>query len=125
MPPDDSHVNGHVIRYVDARFADHDKQHQAEHRALDAASASVNLRLAGMNEFRESLNDASRTFVTRDVLDITVRERNQRIDAVANETKARLDAMRTEAQRAAIAAGVVGVISGVILAILLAEVIRP
>jgi len=111
--------------YIDARFSDHDKQHASERRAQESAVDAMNHRLEGMNEFRASLRDASSTYVTREVLDITVRERNQRIDAVANETKARLDAMRTEAQRAAIAAGVVGVISGVILAILLAEVIRP
>ena len=108
MPPDDTHVNGHVTRYVDARFADHQRQHEAEHRALDAAEKSVSARLAGMNEFRESLNDASRTFVTRDVLDVTVRERNARIDAVARE------AQRT-AIWAGVAAGVLGVIGGVIL----------
>ena len=91
-------------RYVDALLDAHDKHHRVEQRALEAAAGAVSARLEGMNEFRESLRDATGTYVTREVLDATIRERNVRLDAVTRE-----------AQRAAVGAGVVGIVGGFIL----------
>jgi len=36
-------------------------------QALDTANRSMDSRLEGMNEFRASLSDASKTFMTRDI----------------------------------------------------------
>jgi len=38
-------------------------------QALDTAYKSMDTRLQGMNEFRASLSDASKTFLTRDMYD--------------------------------------------------------
>ena len=107
-PPHPS-INEYVTRhYVDARFADHHKEHQAEQRALDAAAKAVDTRLEGMNEFRASLNDASRTFVTRDVMDVQLDARDDKIDALAASAQ-------RSAMLAGITAGVIGVIGGFLL----------
>jgi hypothetical protein len=97
-----------VRHYVDARFQDHDKRHDVEQRALEAAADAVNRRLESMNEFREALNDASRTYVSRDVLDALLKTRDDRISANSN-------AAGRGAVLAGIAAGVIGVIGGVLL----------
>lgn len=47
----------------------HREQHISEQRAVEAAVASMDKRLEGMNEFRESLRDQSQTFARKDALD--------------------------------------------------------
>jgi hypothetical protein len=48
-----------IQKYVDDKVED-------IRRAVDKAEASNNARLAGMNEFRESLKDAQAKYLTRD-----------------------------------------------------------
>jgi hypothetical protein len=61
--------NGSTVtwrEYVDLRFADFQ-------RAVDKAENTMNERLAGMNEFRDTLRDQAGKFVTRDELDLIVK----------------------------------------------------
>ena len=109
MPTSDAdNVPVRVRDYVDARFADHDKQHQAEHRALDAASAATDARLETMNEFRAALSEAQAHYVTRETFDA-------RLDGA----RSRVDELAESAQRSAVlagtAAGIIGVIGGFVL----------
>jgi len=48
--------------YVDMRVAE-------IQRAVDKALESLNERLSGMNEFRASINDSNKLFVTKEVID--------------------------------------------------------
>ena len=98
-------IDGHVRHYVDTRFADHQKEHRAEHRAVVAAHNSLGARLQGVNEFRQSLTDQSRTFVTRDVLDAALAARDAKIESLQGSSQ-------RSAVLSGIAAGVVGVIGG-------------
>ena len=109
----DDHVPVSIRHYVDARFDDHDKQHTAEHRALDAATDATDARLAGMNEFRQSLNDAQRNYVSRAV-----------VDAMDRAMGARIDSLAVQAQRGAIAAGIASGIIGVIGGLIVAGLLR-
>ena len=112
-PRSDAPVPVSIRHYVDARFQDHDKQHTAEHRALDAASDAVDARLASMNEFRQSLSDAQNTYVSRAV-----------IDAMDKAMGARIDNLAVQAQRGAIAAGIASGIIGVIGGLIIAGLLR-
>ena len=104
-----------TVGYVDARLEDHMRVHESEQRALLAAREAVAARLEGMNQFREQMTQQSHTFVTRDVLDAVVKERNIRIDHLQDK----LDLLAGQAQRAAIAAGImsgfVGLVAGAVL----------
>ena len=77
--------NVSLCDYVDGRFKEIEKrltyQLNAMERATDVALEEHNRRLAGMNEFREQLNDQADTFSTRsechllhDRLDNDIRE---------------------------------------------------
>ena len=48
-------------RFIDQRFTD-------SASAVDAALASINFRLAGVNEFRQTLTDQANNFATKDML---------------------------------------------------------
>jgi hypothetical protein len=102
-----------VQKYVDARLADHLLVHDAEQRALQAATEAMAARFEGVNEFRQTLGDQAGTFVTRPTLDAIVGSINTRMDAVVAES-------RRAAIAAGVAAGLMGLIGGVLLARLLA-----
>lgn len=56
-------------RHTDQRFIDHDKlaetRFQAIERATELAAGTMNARLESMNEFRATIADQSRTYITR------------------------------------------------------------
>jgi len=56
--------------YVDTLFAE-------KQRAIDKAENSMNTRLEGMNEFRNTLKDQAGKFVTREEIGITLRRLNE------------------------------------------------
>jgi regulator of sirC expression with transglutaminase-like and TPR domain len=59
--PDASHHSAEYVTlrdYIDARFC-------AQEKATEKAYQAMERRLDGMNEFRETLRDQSRTFVTK------------------------------------------------------------
>lgn len=48
--------------YIDMRITE-------QQRAVDKALESLNERLAGMNEFRASINDANKLYVTKEIVE--------------------------------------------------------
>ncbi len=58
-----------LLRLIDQRFTDHDKLADARFasiaRATELAAGTMNARLEGMNEFRSTMADQSRTYITR------------------------------------------------------------
>jgi hypothetical protein len=105
-------VPGKGRRYIDARFRDHHREHEAEHRALDAARLAVDARLESMNEFRSAMGDQVGHFPTREVVDA-------RMDALQH----RIEEVEIRASRGAIAAGIgsglAGFVAGAIVVALL------
>ena len=101
--------------YVDARFTDHRRVHESEHRALDAATRSNDKRLDGMNEFRDALRDAQASYVTRELLGEVVKERNVQIAALNSRVSDLVANSTRTAITAGVAAGVLGIIGGVIV----------
>jgi hypothetical protein len=99
--------------YVDARMDDHRQVHAAEERALQAAADAMASRFEGVNEFRQALAEQSGSFVTRAVLDAIVAASNARMEVVASEA-------RRTAIGAGVAAGLLGLVGGALLARLLA-----
>lgn len=61
--------------YMDRRFED-------IQRAVDKAEASMNERLVGMNEFRNTLKDQSSKFIPREEFASTVNSLSQKIDGL-------------------------------------------
>lgn len=47
----------------------HEREHQMTNTALTKAEQSMNLRLEGMNQFREQLNSQTQSFLTREIFD--------------------------------------------------------
>lgn len=63
--------------YVDSRFA-------AMQSAVDKAEVQLRERLAGMNEFRETLRDQASRLATRESLDLIAQNHDRQIDALMN-----------------------------------------
>ena len=108
MPDANNNVPVRVKDYVDARFSDHDKRHDTERYALEAAKAATDTRLASMNEWRASLQDITATYVSRDVVEAMFKVQNARMDIIAA-------AAQRAVLQAGIAAGVVVAVIGFLL----------
>lgn len=53
--------------------------------AIAQATAALDRRLDGMNEFRAALSEAQGTYATQEALDVKVNEANRRVDALRDE----------------------------------------
>jgi len=77
----------HVLRFVRALLDEHDRRYEqrfvAQEKAVDTALLSMNERLAGMNEFRSTLQDQQRTFVSRSDVDTRLQALVERLDGTA------------------------------------------
>ena len=56
----------YMTREFDLRDRFEERARSVEVRALDLALRNIDYRLAGMNEFRQQINDAEVKFITRD-----------------------------------------------------------
>lgn len=67
--------NGKVMHLQDwVSLRDYvDKQFELNAVALDKAERTMNARLEGMNEFRETLKDQASRFVTRDQVELMIK----------------------------------------------------
>lgn len=72
--------------YFDGKFQDlEDKmnlQFKLNQTALDKSETSTNLRLENMNEFRESLNDQTKTYLTRNEYELKHENLEQKLSAI-------------------------------------------
>jgi hypothetical protein len=59
-------ANQFIVREFDLRDRFEQRSRATEVRALDLALENINYRLAGMNEFRQQINDAEAKFISRD-----------------------------------------------------------
>ena len=68
MPPDESHVL--LKEFIEVQLKAHDRLNDTRftsiERAVEVASAQMDKRLDGMNEFRNTLKDQASKFITRD-----------------------------------------------------------
>ncbi len=60
-----------------------DERHEFTQTALEKAETSMVKRLETMNEFRSQIQEERSTYITKEILDLTVKERNQRLDAIS------------------------------------------
>lgn len=96
-----------ICRYIDRRFED-------SRLAIDKAEHSMNMRLEGMNEFRDQLRDQAARFITREELASQLRPINEVLKVV--ETAKDLSAGKASWSqvRWAQVLGVIGILIGVI-----------
>jgi len=87
--------------YIDLRWHDHESVHKADIEARQRALDSMDRRLDGMNEFRETLNDVVNKAVSRDVYDQRHAELERRIQQIEKDMvrQGALDAANEELRR--------------------------
>ena len=66
----------------------HRQVHDTTNAQLGKAEVSMERRLEGMNEFRQSLRDQTATFMTRDMADARLSAMADKIEAVDNRVDA-------------------------------------
>ncbi len=76
-------ING-VSAKIDAQTAFNSQHFELNELAIKKAEDSMTARLEGMNEFREQIKEERANYVTRDILALTVKERNIRLEALEN-----------------------------------------
>jgi hypothetical protein len=72
--------------YIDVRIAEMDKRFAAIDRSVDLATAGVNQRLEGMNEFRKQLDSQADTFVTRKEVEAKIESIDLRLQVQEKST---------------------------------------
>jgi hypothetical protein len=121
--------------YLEARFVEHEKAHAQLALALRVALDSMDKRLDGMNEFRNSLNDVTTRAVSRELFDQRVSATDERLkllerdratfitddkfDIRAETVNQRLGAMENWRSKATGAAVVLSVLAGTLGAIII------
>lgn len=73
----------------------HEEIHRLERIAIDKADESMNMRLLGMNEFRDQLRDQAATFVSRKEVESTLVASTAKADQAATTILARMDEDRS------------------------------
>lgn len=76
-------LRDHIQALLDAQRAYYESRLAALEKATEVATDTLNTRLAGMNEFRDTLKDQAGRFVTRDELGV----RLDRVQAELNELR--------------------------------------
>jgi hypothetical protein len=110
---------------VQKAFKSHERVHDIEKEQVSKDAAAMRERLAGMNEFRAALQDAASRMVTRDVLDVYMKDREARLQVVVDrlialeKTQVSEDTVRNirqdqDRQRSTMRLAVVGVVLGVV-----------
>lgn len=61
-----------------------DSKFEAQNQAVDAAHVAMQARFESVNEFRATLSDQTKTFVTRAVMDASVNELTRRVNSLEN-----------------------------------------
>ena len=87
----------------------HEKEHERDHiateQAISVAVASMDKRLDGMNEFRQTLTSQQATFVRREMLDAFSKESEKKVEALAAIVEGiRRDQANTQGRMVGIAA---------------------
>lgn len=110
--------------YFERVFTEHEHMHEQLAEGITVARNAQDKRLDAMNEFRAALTDQANQMVSREVFDSAIREREARINALADrvvaleKTQVTDDALaniRTDQdrQRMTVRLAVAGVILGV------------
>lgn len=74
--------------YFEALILDHEKAHAAFAESLRVAGVSLDKRLEGMNEFRQTLTDSQKLSVPRDTFDISMERLNQNRTSIEDRLNA-------------------------------------
>jgi hypothetical protein len=75
---------------LEARDKAHEEAHRIEREVADRERESMSFRLAGMNEFRQQLNDQTKTFATSDSLQSKIDQLDQRMSQNREDTLSRI-----------------------------------
>lgn len=62
---------------------EHERDHVATEQAIKVATSSMDKRLDGLNEFRQTLTEQQATFVRRDMLDAFIKDMEKKHDSLA------------------------------------------
>ena len=76
------HFEALIRTYVDT----HNAVHARELNVAEDKVRALENRLQGMNEFRQALTDAQRTYATRDMLDQREESMNKRVSLLENKS---------------------------------------
>lgn len=74
--------------YFDTRFSDNEKRYgeraRAQDEALKVALAAQDRRLEGMNEFRQSINDQNRKFISAETYNAEHKSLDDKVEALTD-----------------------------------------
>lgn len=73
----------------------HDREHLMTQVALDKADERMNVRLEGMNEFREQLRMQTTTFVTKDMADVRHKGIEETLGLQVRDLHTRMESIET------------------------------
>lgn len=79
--------------YIERILTEHMEQHRLMADAVKKDNETTTVRLAGMNEWRQSMSDLASKFLTRELFDARMNDVLERIEALDAKYDARTDSI--------------------------------